>query len=91
MIGDHPGITIFNEILSEHLQYYIELCSSVGEPAAEQGKLIQEAFKLCLGIMEMSLKYTKPPASEMSKLVQPIYLKVCEIGVGLACTHIYQF
>ena len=82
MSNDHSGIIKFNEVLSETLPYYVEICSSVGEPAFGQAKLIQEAFMMCFSIMDMSHKYAKPSPSEMSKLLQPISFKIYEIAVS---------
>ncbi|VDL22561.1 unnamed protein product [Hymenolepis diminuta] len=80
LIDDHSGIIMFNGILTDNLLYYLEVSASVGEPALEQAKLIKEAFDLCLSIMQMSRKYTKPSATEMSKILQPLSLKLFEIA-----------
>lgn len=82
VIDDHSGIIMFNGILTDNLLYYLEVSASVGEPALEQAKLIKEAFDLCLNIMQMSRKYTKPSAAEMSKILQPLSLKLFEIAVS---------
>lgn len=73
---------MFNEILNEHLAYYIEVSSSVGESALEQAELIKEAFDLCLNIMQLSRKYSKPSTAEMSKIMQPLSFKLFEIAVS---------
>ncbi|VDK33887.1 unnamed protein product [Taenia asiatica] len=72
---DHAGIIMFNGILTENMSYYVDVSSSVGGPALEQAKLVREAFQLCLSIMQMSRKYSKPSASEMAKIMQPLSFK----------------
>ncbi|KAL5109212.1 Adenylyl cyclase-associated protein [Taenia crassiceps] len=62
------------------MSYYVDVSSSVGGPALEQAKLVKEAFQLCLNIMQMSRKYSKPSASEMSKIMQPLSFKLYEIA-----------
>ncbi|KAM7534929.1 hypothetical protein Aperf_G00000088946 [Anoplocephala perfoliata] len=79
-MSDHSGIIMFNEILNDDLAYYIEVSSTVGEPALDQAKLIKEAFDLCLNIMQMSRKYSKPSTAEMSKIMQPLSFKLFEIA-----------
>eukprot|EP00108_Taenia_solium_P010940 TsM_000545000 transcript=TsM_000545000 gene=TsM_000545000 len=77
---DHAGIIMFNGILTENMSYYVDVSSSVGGPALEQAKLVREAFQLCLSIMQLSRKYSKPSASEMTKIMQPLSFKLYEIA-----------
>nr|CDS23975.1 adenylyl cyclase associated protein [Echinococcus granulosus] len=77
---DHSGIIMFNGILNENMSYYVDVCSSIGGPALEQAKLVREAFQLCLNIMQLSRKYAKPSANEMSKIMQPLSFKLYEIA-----------
>uniref|UniRef100_A0A5K3FFX6 CAP_N domain-containing protein n=1 Tax=Mesocestoides corti TaxID=53468 RepID=A0A5K3FFX6_MESCO len=77
---DHSGIIMFNGILNENLSHYLDVCSLVGDPALEQAKLIKESFQLCLDIMQMSRKYSKPSATELAKIMQPLSFKLCEIA-----------
>nr|CDS32331.1 adenylyl cyclase associated protein [Hymenolepis microstoma] len=80
LISDHSGIVAFNDILVDKLSYYLEVSASVGELALEQAKLIKESFDLCLNIMQMSRKYSKPSSVQMSKIMQPLSLKLSEIA-----------
>lgn len=80
---------MFNGILTENMSYYVDVSSSIGGPALEQAKLVREAFQLCLGIMQMSRKYSKPSASEMAKIMQPLSFKLYEIAVSLGLRYTY--
>ncbi|VDM35160.1 unnamed protein product [Hydatigera taeniaeformis] len=62
------------------MSYYVDIATSVGESAKEQAALVREAFQLCLNIMQMSRKYSKPSPLEMAKIMQPLSFKLFEIA-----------
>ncbi|VDO06851.1 unnamed protein product [Rodentolepis nana] len=80
LISDHSGIIAFNGILAEKLSFYLEVSGSVGDLALEQAKLVKEAFDLCLNIIQMSRKYTKPSSVQMCKIMEPLSRKIADIS-----------